>query len=161
MKCTYNRNYPKRPLLWNSQCTTAVKNCSCYFQRFRASHSHKDFLIYQKIRTRTTKVLRKAKRVFWKKFCTNLDPSTLRTEFWTITKKFKNYINQTSGPTNDNWFEYFYNEIPPSYVPSEVEVSTEVSPILEDYPILNPLFLLRILIVRNYYLPYHPVCLHH
>ncbi|KAL4112254.1 hypothetical protein QTP88_016075 [Uroleucon formosanum] len=116
------KSFPSSPPWWNPSCTKAVKNRSQLFKRFRRSGLMTDFLNYQNCCAATTHLLKDAKRMAWKKFCSSLNPSTSKHILWSTAKRYKNCISPSNRPTNDDWFHDFCSKVVTCYVPTASEV---------------------------------------
>ncbi|KAL4119211.1 hypothetical protein QTP88_012055 [Uroleucon formosanum] len=116
------KSFPSFPPWWNLSCTKAVKNRSQLFKRFRRSGLMTDFLNYQNCCAATTHLLKDAKRMAWKKFCSSLNPSTSKHILWSTAKRYKNCISPSNRPTNDDWFHDFCSKVATCYVPTASEV---------------------------------------
>ncbi|KAL4142166.1 hypothetical protein QTP88_004679 [Uroleucon formosanum] len=121
VKKANHKSYPPSPPWWNSSCAEAVKIRSLHFKTFRRSGCPSDLLKYQNVCAHTTRLLKNEKRNSWKKFCSNLNPSCSINYLWTTARRFKNCVNPTKRPDNDDWFDVFCSKVAPCYVPIESE----------------------------------------
>ncbi|KAL4150005.1 hypothetical protein QTP88_003854 [Uroleucon formosanum] len=98
-----------------------------------------DFLNYQNCCAATTHLLKDAKRMAWKKFCSSLNPSTSKHILWSTAKRYNNCISPSNRPTNDDWFHDFCSKVATCYVPTASEVYPSFYPQLPLLHILtNP-----------------------
>ena len=81
-----------------------------------------DFINYPNVCAQTTMLLKNEKRKKWKSFCSNLNPSFPIQHLWSTAKRYKNCINLTIRPDNDDWFDSFCSKVTPGYVPSISEI---------------------------------------
>lgn len=95
------------PPWWNSSCSKAVKSRSILFRAFGHSGSISDFLNYCNVCSHTTRLLQYKKPKIWKVFFSNFNPSYFLLYLWTTAKRFKNYVNLTLRPNNNDWFMLF------------------------------------------------------
>lgn len=114
-------NFPPSPPWWNSSCSKAVSNRKSLYKTFIRSGSVQDYLTYRNASAATTRLLKESKRLAWKQFCTNLNPSSSIQSTWTTAKRFRNSIVTRSRPHNDSWFNDFCCKVAPCYVPSSSE----------------------------------------
>ncbi|KAL4082746.1 hypothetical protein QTP88_029642 [Uroleucon formosanum] len=122
VKNSNQKPFPSSLPWWNPSCTKAVKNRSQLFKRFCRSGLMTDFLNYQNCCAATTHLLKDAKRMAWKKFCSSLNPSTSKHILWSTAKRYKNCISPSNRPTNDDWFHDFRSKVATCYVPTASEV---------------------------------------
>ncbi|KAL4084800.1 hypothetical protein QTP88_027702 [Uroleucon formosanum] len=123
------KSHPPSPPWWNAVCSAAIKNRSSHFKAFRRSGCLTDLLKYRNVCAQTTRLLKTEKRKKWKSFCSNLNPSSSIQHLWSTARRFKNCLNPTKHPENDDWFDAFCSKVAPSYVPQD----TESQPILSSF----------------------------
>lgn len=87
-----------------------------------------DFFNYQNYCSATTRFLKDTKRVARKKFCSSLNPSTLKHIPWSTAKRFKNCVSPSYRPTNDDWFHDFCSKVAACYVPASSEIYPSLYP---------------------------------
>ncbi|KAL4097694.1 hypothetical protein QTP88_022425 [Uroleucon formosanum] len=98
-----------------------------------------DFTAYSKSCATTARILKKEKRLAWKKFCTNLSPYTIIRHLWHTARLFKKCVAPSSRPINDDWFDIFCSKVAPCHVPSEDEANQQiVTHPLQPHVLLNP-----------------------
>ncbi|KAL4132407.1 hypothetical protein QTP88_009561 [Uroleucon formosanum] len=115
------KSHPPSSPWWNAACSAAIKNRSSHFKAFRRSGCLTDLLKYRNVCAQTTRLLKTEKRKKWKSFCSNLNPSSSIQHLWSTARRFKNCLNPTKHPENDDWFDAFCSKVAPSYVPQETE----------------------------------------
>ena len=69
------------------------------------------------------RLLKNKKKSVWKQVCSNLNPSSSLKYLWQTAKRFKNCIQSSTRPLNDDWFDDFCSKVAPCYVPSITESS--------------------------------------
>ncbi|KAL4091657.1 hypothetical protein QTP88_026314 [Uroleucon formosanum] len=114
----FNSKKPKskaRPLS-PTKMTHSLSSKPCY------SPPNGSYLNLSPVEATTTHLLKDAKRMAWKKFCSSLNPSTSKNILWSTAKRYKNCISPSNRPTNDDWFHDFCLKVATCYVPTASEV---------------------------------------
>ncbi|KAL4082906.1 hypothetical protein QTP88_029560 [Uroleucon formosanum] len=127
-------NFAPSPPWWDSNCTQAIKLRKHLFKIYRRSGSPSDYYNYNNSCAATTRLLKNKKRIAWKQFCSNLNPSSSLQDLWKTAKRFRKCIQPSTHTLNDDWFEDFCAKVAPCYVPSE----SESSPSLIELSTISP-----------------------
>ncbi|VVC41574.1 Endonuclease/exonuclease/phosphatase [Cinara cedri] len=142
VKSANHKSHPPTPRWWNSSCTEAVKTRSLHFLIFRRTCCLSGLLKYRNVSAHTTRLLKNKKRNSWKKFCSNLNPSCSIQYLWATARRFKNCVNPTKRPENNDWFDNFCSKVSPCHVPTESEIRPRRCPLLAHSHILTNSFTL-------------------
>ncbi|VVC38002.1 Endonuclease/exonuclease/phosphatase [Cinara cedri] len=142
VKSANHKFHPPTPRWWNSSCTEAVKTRSLHFKIFRRTDCLSDLLKYRNVSAHTTGLLKNEKRNNWKMFCSNLNLSCSIQYLWATAKRFKNCVNPTKRPENDDWFDNFCSKASPCHVPTESEIRPRRYPLLAHSHVLTNSFTL-------------------
>jgi len=83
------RQKPPSPPWWNEKCQLAINERKESARRYLAHPSSTNFLAYKRIKSKCSKILKKQKKLGWKKYCTQFDHKTPTSEIWLLIKSFK------------------------------------------------------------------------
>jgi len=83
------RKYPAPPPWWNDKCQLAIEKRKDATRKCIISPTLTNFINYKHIRSTSSKILKKQKRLGWKKFCSQFNHKTPTTEIWALIKLFK------------------------------------------------------------------------
>ncbi|KAL4152897.1 hypothetical protein QTP88_000730 [Uroleucon formosanum] len=117
-------NFAPSPPWWDSNCTQAIKLRKHLFKIYRLSGSPSDYYNYNNSRAATTRLLKNKKRIAWKQFCSNLNPSSSLQDLWKTTKRFRKCIQPSTHTLNDDCLARFIGQIYQSFNNKEYFVST-------------------------------------
>ncbi|KAL4119464.1 hypothetical protein QTP88_012271 [Uroleucon formosanum] len=127
-------NFAPSPPWWDSNCTQAIKLRKHLFKIYRRSGSPSDYYNYNNSCAATTRLLKNKKRIAWKQFCSNLNPSSSLQDLWKTAKRFRKCIQPSTHTLNDDWFEDFCAKVAPCYLPSESESSPSLIELSTIFP---------------------------
>jgi len=83
------RQKPPSPPWWNEKCQLAINERKESASRYLAHPSPANYLAYKRSKSQCSKILKKQKKLGWKKFCTQFDHKTPTSEIWLLIKSFK------------------------------------------------------------------------
>uniref|UniRef100_A0A3B1IE94 Reverse transcriptase domain-containing protein n=1 Tax=Astyanax mexicanus TaxID=7994 RepID=A0A3B1IE94_ASTMX len=72
---------------WTSECSASVKSRRKAFRALKSLHTFQLLIEFQKARAVARNVIRKAKRKYWRDFCSSLGRQTSVADVWSMIKK--------------------------------------------------------------------------
>jgi len=69
---------------WNKECDDAIRRKRRAYKKVRRMHSYPDLMEYKREQAQVKKVVRRAKRQYWKEFCDKIGRSTPIGEVWNM-----------------------------------------------------------------------------
>jgi len=105
------RIFPSSPPWWNDECQAAVSKRRESTRAYLKHPSLANFIDYKHNRSSCTKILKKQKRLGWKKFCSQFSSKTPTSEIWSLVKSFKKRkFSQSSSFSDDSLQTQFLND---------------------------------------------------
>jgi len=83
------RSKPSTPPWWNEKCQEAIRERREAIQSYIKHPSPDNFEAYKRARLKSSKILKKQKRLGWQKYCSQLNHKTPTIEIWALIKSFK------------------------------------------------------------------------
>ena len=71
---------------WNQECQDSVRDKLKSLHRFRANRTLHNYLVYKKHRGKCKSVIKKAKRLSWRTFCTSFNKYSNLGTVWKVLK---------------------------------------------------------------------------
>ncbi|KYN10883.1 hypothetical protein ALC57_16983 [Trachymyrmex cornetzi] len=75
-RASFTKKGPPPTPWWTPDCTEAVRRRSNALKTYKQSPTWDNYVFYRSVVSQTNKILRRAKRVSWRKFCCSLDCKT-------------------------------------------------------------------------------------
>jgi len=83
------RHKPPSPPWWNEICQQAIDERKKSIRAFFEHPTPANFTAYKQTRLKSTKTLKRQKRLGWQKFCSQMNHKTPTSEIWSLIKSFK------------------------------------------------------------------------
>jgi len=93
-----SRQKPLSPPWWNEKCQSAISERKESVRRYLAHPSPANYLAYKRSKSQCSKILKKQKKLGWKKYCTLFDHKTPTSEIWHLIKNFTKRENLLNPP---------------------------------------------------------------
>lgn len=120
------RNRPS--FWWDKECSTALKNKSDAFKKFRKLGTRNSYFLYSKAEALFTRITKFKKRNYWKHFVENLDKDSSLSTLWSTARNLRNY---SSSPVvleySEDWIDKFASKICPDFAPQCINFKNKSS----------------------------------
>lgn len=85
-------------LWWNEDCNEAIRNKRKAFRKLKNTHNFQNLVKYKVAQAVVRRVVRKAKRDFWRAFCNEIGRSTPVEDLWNMIKKIRGISKEFELP---------------------------------------------------------------
>jgi hypothetical protein len=83
---------------WNEECNEAIKIKRKMFRKLKSTHNFQNLVNYKAAQAVVRRVVRKAKRDFWRSFCNEIGRSTPVEDIWNMIKKMRGISKEFELP---------------------------------------------------------------
>lgn len=104
---------------WDAECTEVIRERKRAEEDYNSAMSRGNFINYQRIAAKATKLLLRKKRDGWVRYCESLSPSTPSCLVWRQIRRYRGACSSRDISVNDpySWLEGFSDKMSPPYVP--------------------------------------------
>ncbi|XP_018395380.1 PREDICTED: RNA-directed DNA polymerase from mobile element jockey-like [Cyphomyrmex costatus] len=103
-RAAFTKKGPPPSPWWTPDCSVAIDQRREALKTFKRFPTWDNYVFYRSVVSQTRKVLRKAKRAGWRRYCGSLDMKTPTADIWRMLKRFRNrrLIPANSPAQNSN-----------------------------------------------------------
>ena len=83
---------------WTPECPEVVKCCNKAFKRFKKSFNSNNLIMYKQMQAQVRKIIREAKRKYWRQYCDTIGKGTPIDEGWAMIKKMSGVRREWGYP---------------------------------------------------------------
>lgn len=122
---------------WNQDCSEVIKKRKTAFTKYKLTPNLLNLITYKNIDANAKKIIKKAKRESWNKFCLSLNKNAPITFLWQQINKYRNYLKPNNRKVIEpQLLERIIDTLCPSWTP--VKMPFYPSNIQPSHPLAEP-----------------------
>lgn len=105
---------------WDPDCSLVIKERNDAEKVYSLYMTIDNFINYKNKAAQAKRLLKKKKKLGWKKYCENISPRCPSTFVWRSIRRFRGSLNIENITSNDDsiWIDSFSDRLAPPFVPS-------------------------------------------